>query len=359
MLGSIHIARGYYHCSHCHSGHFPWDDILRISTVGLTPGAQEIVTLGGVQEAFGKAAERTLRKMAGLRLSESTVQRTTELAGERLAAQLEAGAVFGPTKTWQWNRDASGQTCAYVSLDATGVMMQGANAAKVEGRMAYVAMLYNPQPRQPNAEELSMPCEGVRYLAGHYALPELGLQLRRQAAQVGMEQAERWIALSDGGNGLENWFDVNFPLAVKILDFRHASEYLADFAKKYRPENADTLLSAWCHMMKHEGGAAVLKVLEALAVDELSAEARAEHERASHYLRNNLERMNYPHYLRQGWQIASGAVESACKTVVNQRLNMGGMRWGEPGSDSVCHLRALYRSDPDQWDAYWGYALAV
>jgi hypothetical protein len=49
-------------------------------------------------------------------------------------------------------------------------------------------------------------------------------------------------------------------------------------------------------------------------------------------------------------------VESACKTVVNQRLCLGGMRWGEEGSDAVAHLRALYRSDPDQWDGYWSNA---
>src|SRR5947199_5243311 len=71
------------------------------------------------------------------------------------------------------------------------------------------------------------------------------------------------------------------------------------------------------------------------------------------YLRNNVERMKYPEYLQRGWQIASGAVESACKTVVNQRLCLGGMRWSATGSDNVAHLRALYRSDPDVWEDYW------
>jgi hypothetical protein len=63
-----------------------------------------------------------------------------------------------------------------------------------------------------------------------------------------------------------------------------------------------------------------------------------------------------PTYLKRGWQIASGAIESACKRVVNQRLCMGGMRWGELGSDAVAHLRALYESDADQWDAFWAMA---
>ena len=91
----------------------------------------------------------------------------------------------------------------------------------------------------------------------------------------------------------------------------------------------------------------------------MTASAQEEYDQALSYFRNHSGRMDYPTYLKKGWQIGTGAVESACKTVVNQRLNMGGMRWGEEGSDAVAHLRALYRSDPDQWDAFWGYAMAA
>jgi hypothetical protein len=331
-----------------------------LSAHALTPGAEEIVTLAGIQEAFGKAADRTLQKLAGLRLSESTVQRTTEAAGTRLGQRLAAGEVLGPSVAWKWHRDAGGKTCGYVSVDATGVLMQDADGGKTDGRMATVGMIFNPQPRQPPDEELSRPCDGVRYLAGHYSLPELGQQLKRQAKQVGLAAAEHWIALTDGGNGLEDWVDLHFPRAQKILDFRHASEYLADFAKKYRPgEEGEALLGQWCHVLKHEGGDAVLQELLRLDRRSRKQEARALHDKATSYIRNNVARMNYPEYLRQGWQIATGAVESACKTVVNQRLCLGGMRWRETGSDAVCHLRALYRSDPDQWEAFWGYSLAA
>jgi hypothetical protein len=356
LVGDVRIWRGYYHCSKCGHGHFPWDQVLRLTAKGLTPGAEEIVTLHGIQGPFGEAAERTLRKSAGIRLSESTVQRTTEAAGERLGKQLQAGQLFGPNKPWDWHRDVNGQTCAYLSLDATGVMMQGPKGAKADGRMAYVGMIYNPQPRQADDENLSKPCDGVRYLAGHYTLEELGEQMRRQAGQVGVGQAQCWIALSDGGNGLEHWIDVYFPLAVKILDFRHASEYLGDLAKKLRTgQGADDLMESWCHTMKHEGGAAILKVLEALDRRKMSHEARQQYNTTTNYIRKNKERMKYPEYLKKGWQIATGAMESACKTVVNRRLCMGGMRWCESGSDPVCHLRALYRCDDDQWDAFWGY----
>jgi hypothetical protein len=332
---------------------------LRLSPQRLTPAAEEVTALAGVQESFGKAAGRTLRKLAGLALSESSVERITEGAGERLKAWRRRGAVFGPAVPWTWHRDALGRTCAYVSLDATGILMQGPGGAEAEGRMVYVGMIYNPQPRAAGEEALSKPCDGARYLAGLYDLDELGLQLRRQGAQVGMDSAEVWVALTDGGNGLEGFIDVNFPRAVKVLDFQHAVTHLADFAKQFRPGGWEKLLAAWCHTLKRAGGAVLVRVLERLHRRKMAPEVREGHDGVLGYLRKNVGRMDYPTYLRHGWQIASGAVESACKTVVNQRLCLGGMRWGEAGSDAVAHLRALYRSDPDQWDAFWGFAMAA
>jgi hypothetical protein len=355
LLNEVTVYRAYYTCAHCGKGNFPWDETLALMSQRFTVGVREITTLAGIQESFGKAAERTLWKLAGLRLSESTVQRTTEIAGAKLAALLASGKVFGPAKPWQWHTDRKGKKCAYVSVDWTGILMQGPEAAKAEGRMVAVGMVFNPQSRPPQASDkrLSMPCDGVRYLAGFYDLKDLGLQMRRQGGQVGMDTADIWIALTDGGNGLENFIDVNFPGAVKILDFQHPAGRLSDLVKLVNPTDSESLANSWCHTMKHEGGHRIVTVLEDLDRRRLTHAARDKLDETLGYIRDNCYRMNYPKYLERGWQIATGAVESACKTVINQRLCMGGMRWGEDGSDAVAHLRALYRSDPDQWDAFW------
>jgi hypothetical protein len=135
---------------------------LRLSPERLSPGAQEVTTLLGIQNSFGKTAERMLEKTAGLRLSESTVQRTTASAGEELGKRLEQGEVFGPTVDWTWHKDAEGATCAYISLDATGIMMQGPEGAKADGRMINVGMIFNPQPRAVKDDDICKPCDGVR-----------------------------------------------------------------------------------------------------------------------------------------------------------------------------------------------------
>jgi hypothetical protein len=196
----------------------------------------------------------------------------------------------------------------------------------------------------------------ARYLAGLYELGELGLQLRRQAAQVGMEQAELWVALCDGGNGLEDFVKDNFgrPEVVLILDFWHPAEDLGELARLLYPRDdtaAKKQAAAWCHTMKHQGGAAILEELKALALPRRK-DVKEKYTEVIRYIGNNLHRMNYPYYLSQGWHIGSGPVESACKTVVAARMKRAGMRWGA-GTNPVCHLRALFKSSDCQWDAFW------
>jgi len=353
LLGSLRIERCYYHCRACGRGHVPWDQQLGLGVATLTPAASEVASIAGVQTSFAQSSEITLQKMCGLRLSESSVERVTEAAGARLAGLLHEKVTFGERKRWTWQRDARGRRCAYVSLDATGVRQQGDQAAKAEGRMAYVGMIYNPRSKHdPQPPER----HSVRYLAGFYELNELGSQLRRQAAQVGWDEAEQQIALSDGGSGLEEFFRKNFPLAECILDFWHAAEHLTELGLALYPDDESQRqqrVSEWCHQLKHQGGATTLATLEAIDLSGHAPSARQAHADCLRYFRNHRHRMDYPRYLANGWQIGSGPVESACKTVVANRLKGSGMRWGEDGSDAVCHLRALYLSQPGQWESFW------
>jgi len=354
LLGAVKIRRHYYHCDRCRQGTFPRDLRLGLGTAHLTPAASQVASIAGVQTSFAQSAEVTLEKLCGLRLSESTVERVTEATGRRLAELLHDKVTFDePGKPWNWQRDARGKTCAYVSLDATGVRQQGENGAKADGRMAYVGMLYNPRSKH---DERRPERHQTRYLAGFYELNELGSQLRRQAAQVGWDEAEQQIALSDGGNGLEEFFRKNFPRAECILDFWHAAEHLTELGLALYPDDESqrqACVHAWCHQLKHEGGATMLSTLEAVEPAACSPSARQAHAECVRYFRNHHHRMDYPHYRANGWQIGSGPVESACKTVVANRLKGSGMRWGEDGSDAVCHLRALYLSQPGQWESFW------
>jgi len=357
----VTVCRAYYYCRRCGQGFCPFDRTAGLTDRHLTPAVERCATLaGGVADSFDKGAG-LLAELAGLRLSEATVARTTEDAGARLAAALTAGQTFGPAADWDWHRDARGRPTAYVAIDATGVRQQGDGGAAAEGRLAYVGMVFNPPPDPhlvPPAGS-RRPALAARYVSGLYPLADMGPLLRRQAAQVGMERAAVWVALTDGGAGLEDFVQQNFnrPDLVVILDFWHAASYLEELARLTQPqqeEAAGALARQWCGLLKSEGGAATLAVLREWAWPaRKSAAWRAQWQRVQDYFGNNVHRMEYPEYLAEGWHIGSGAVESACKTVVGQRLKGAGKRWGAEGAHEVCHVRALYRSEAGQWEAFW------
>ena len=420
-MGSLNVKRAYYYCGRCGSGSCPFDEQARLSPRKVTPAAEEVACQAGLlTNGFAEAAEKILPKQAGLRLSASTVERLTEDAGCRLGGWLEQGITLGENEQWCWHKDKEGRRVAYLSVDATGVPQQGYKGAKAEGRMPYVAMVYNPPPEKPDpkvaktsaaaaaaatgtsdAAGVSAATEAVsagpapggqpgasvttgpdgpprsgtengsvgkppkkmqaRYLAGLYTLPLLGLLLRRQAAQVGMEAAQQWIGLSDGGSGLEDFLQGNFnraDLAV-ILDFHHPAgrlEELARLSHEGDEASAKEQAEQWCKKLKHEGGEALLACLKAQPPP-TGVLARQKYEEMVGYVENHQHKMKYPEYVKKGWYIGSGPVESACKTVVGQRLKLGGMRWREYGTDNVCHLRALFKSEKGQWDAFWARSL--
>lgn len=340
------MERAYYLCKHCHAGHCPRDAALGLTKVDLSRGATEAVALAGALGSFAEAATKILPKLSGLRVSESTVERTTERVGEDVGKRLSAGQTFGNKQSWKWSADSEGKTVAYVSADATGVGMQGNNGRAAEGRMASVGMVWNAgRPGQ------------ARYVCGLTGgLKVLGESLRNQAAQVGMDKADRWVAISDGGAGIESWLRENFPrVEAVILDFYHVAEYLSEWSKVLHADEAEArdVAKTWCHRLKHEGGQVVLADLKGINVSGRSESVREAHRVLLVYFTNQVHRMDYPSYRAKGWLIGSGPVEAACKQVVGQRMKGSGMRWGEAGADAVCHLRALFRSEKIQWDDCW------
>jgi hypothetical protein len=339
------VQRAYYYCGRCRQSFLPYDDVLGLVDE-ISPGLMPLVCLAGTLLPFADAAEDVLKRFAGVRLSASTVLRCTEAAGERLRAQQKEGQMVQPAQAepkWTAPREA-GQPAAYVGLDAFSVPMQGPGAGKAEHRMLYTALLYTPQK------------EHTRYLVD-FELAALAEQVRAQARALGIAQVSDLIAVTDGGNGLEEALQGHLAdNLTTILDWYHAAEHLCAFAK-VRYADDEEACSAWQHEAKgilyEQGGEALLAFLQAIkSPPHPSAEVQEELRKLIGYFQNNRHRIDYPTYRANGWDIGSGPTEAGCK-IIGERLKGSGMRWVEDGAATVAALRALYVSGGKVWDGFW------
>ena len=68
------------------------------------------------------------------------------------------------------------------------------------------------------------------------------------------------------------------------------------------------------------------------------------------YLFRNRARMAYAAFRQAGFPIGSGTVESAAKTVVQQRMKQAGMQWSRDGAQAMLALRSRLLSR--RWDNF-------
>ena len=86
---------------------------------------------------------------------------------------------------------------------------------------------------------------------------------------------------------------------------------------------------------------------------ELSPDAHQTVEKCANYLYKNAWFLRYPEFLRQGFPIATGVIEGACRHLVQDRLGITGARWGLAGAEAILKLRAIHSNG--DWDDYWQF----
>src|SRR3954467_10976059 len=109
-----------------------------------------------------------------------------------------------------------------------------------------------------------------------------------------MDKAQRGVAISDGGAGIEDWLRANFPrVEAVILDFYHVAGYLSEWAKVLHPDEAEArdVAKAWCHRLKYEGGQVVLADVKGIDVSGRSEPVREAHRVLLVYFGNQVHRM--------------------------------------------------------------------
>lgn len=151
--------------------------------------------------------------------------------------------------------------------------------------------------------------------------------------------------IADGVKWIWNWADDFYPNAIQTLDYFHALEHLCEFAISWFKEPAKR--SAWigkqAKRLLEEDVGIVIKCLKQLPQSS-NKKTEAQKNKLIKYYTKNKKRMSYCIFLKRGFLIGSGAIESAHRTVLQQRMKLSGQRWTKNGFQQIANIRATRKS---------------
>jgi hypothetical protein len=173
-----------------------------------------------------------------------------------------------------------------------------------------------------------------------------------------------WIVLVDGARHQLDLISAETSrrdVTVHVLlDFVHVAEYVWAAAHAFhKPGTTEAETWAANHLTAILAGQAARTAQEMTAQahqEGLSAARREAVDVCHRYLVGHLDQLRYHTALDNGWPIATGAVEGACRHLIGDRLDITGARWGLPGAEAILRLRTLVSNG--DFDAYWRFHLA-
>jgi len=134
---------------------------------------------------------------------------------------------------------------------------------------------------------------------------------------------------------------------VDILDILHVSSYVWKAAKVFHTHKEQQEAFARERLLRILQGdvAGVVKGLRRMAsLNGLKGSSLATIATVCGYFENNASRMRYDEYLAAGYPIATGVIEGACRHVIKDRMEQGGMRWTLAGAEAMLNVRAVNAS---------------
>lgn len=247
-------------------------------------------------------------------------------------------------------------------------------------RMGMVAAVYGvaPHPREPS--DIVRQLRPVQSVDAQRTRPrpvnkrvwasvtESGGEVIEQAFAEALQrdpaQRRRWVVLVDGDKKqLRAVRKTARELGVEttiVLDVIHVLEYLWEAAYCFcRPasKEAEQWVTKRLTMLLEGADASTVAAGMTRSATRQGLAKRKAVDKCAKYLRNNREYLDYATALREGFPIATGVVEGACRFLVRQRLDIAGARWGLKGAEAVLRLRALKASG--DFDAYWRFHTAA
>jgi hypothetical protein len=134
---------------------------------------------------------------------------------------------------------------------------------------------------------------------------------------------------------------------VNILDIMHVATYVWKAAKAFEShkEHQEAFVQErLLRILRGEVAGVITGMRRMASQRDLTGQALKEVTTACNYFEKNAQRMRYDEYLQAGYPIASGVIEGACRHVIRDRMEQGGMRWTLAGAEAMLNVRSVCAS---------------
>jgi len=163
--------------------------------------------------------------------------------------------------------------------------------------------------------------------------------LRRCLAWGGQEAQQRGVEVAIARHRTD---------VVVIQDFVHVLEYLWKAAYCFHADGTQEaktwVLERAYALLQGKVSDVAAGMRQSATRQGISPEARTPVDKCADYLLKNKERLDYATALANGWPIATGIIEGACRHLVKDRMDLTGPRWSLDGAEAVLRLRSLRAS---------------
>lgn len=360
-FGRLHASVTRYRCPACKDECRPLLDLLGVEPGRICGSLARLLALLAVVAPYTLAA-RLAWLLLGVKISPMGVWKVVQRLGESAANYSDALSQYHADSRSTGAPTDEAPPAVVLSVDGCMLGMQ----VRTQRRRRKGC---EPLPPLPKIEEgqfrevktgvLLVPGERVETSPGRHSLVRRFLvsclgdadaifgRLYAQLRELGwLDTANTVVVIvGDGAEWIWNRTSV-FVKRCEILDFWHALEYAWGFARLCYGEQSQQA-DRWVHQIGEDLRAG--KVQEVIArlkrMRPKTPELRKKLQSLIRYYSDNAERMHYDEYLRLGYGIGSGAVESAHKQVVHARFRQAGMRWSEAGARRLLALRLLLLND--------------
>lgn len=392
LFGTVKIVRtGYFNPGV--ASVFPLDAQLNLPDHSYSYFLQKMVVLEAIKGSFDEVVE-SMDQSIGIRISK----------GKSEAVILRASQYFYDYyRDKTHHKELEAQSCEadallVITIDGKGIAMRKAGLRdatrkkaeaapkntkqrlspgekKNQKRMAAVASVYCIHRFKRTSEEIikalfeenfryqhprPKPIEKRVWASVEKNFEETVQELFQEASKRDPARKLTWIALVDG-DGKQITYLKKHAKSAKIdltiiCDFIHVLEYLWSVAHVFFEDmniKEQWIMERLDWLFSGKASVVAASMRRAATRQQVIGNARATIDKSCNYLLNLSQHLKYDEYIKNGYPIATGIIEGACRYLVQDRMGKTGARWGLEGAEAILKLRSLKASH--ELDDYWEY----